>query len=81
MKNENIEKIISVDIAKLPSRQTEVLIGCEPKVKSKHKIFQKLFVKVFGYKPVFNKREAKILEIKAEDCPKVGFDGNLIIEL
>ena len=77
MKNENI----SVDIAKLPSRQTEVLIGCEPKVKSKHKILQKLFIKIFGYKLVFDKREAKILEIKAEDCPKVGVDSNLSIKL
>ena len=81
MKNENIGEIISVDIAKLPSKQVEVLVGCEPKVKSNHKIFQKLFVKVFGYKPVFNKRESKCLEIKAEDCPKVGFDGNLDIKL
>ena len=81
MKNENIGKIISVDIAKLPSRQTEVLIGCEPKVKSKHKILQKLFIKIFGYKLVFDKRETKILEIKAEDCPKVGVDSNLSIEL
>lgn len=81
MKNENIGKIISVDIARLPSRQTEVLIGCEPKVKSKYKTIQKLFIKVFGYKPMFNKKEAKTLEIKAEDCPKTGFDGNLSIEI
>lgn len=81
MKNENIGEIISVDIAKLPSRQTEVLVGCEPKVKSKHKILQKLFIKIFGYEPVFNKRKAKCLEIKAEDCPKVGVDSNLSIEL
>ena len=77
MKNENI----SVDIAKLPSRQTEVLIGCEPKVKSKHKILQKLFIKLFGYKLVFDKRKAKILEIKAEDYPKAEVDSNLSIEL
>lgn len=81
MKNENIGKIISVDIAKLPSRQTEVLIECEPKVKSKHKIIQKLFIKIFGYKLVFDKRETKILEIKAEDYPKAGVDSNLSIEL
>ena len=77
MKNE----IISVDIAKLPLKQTEVLIGCEPKVKSKHQILQKLFIKLFGYKLVFDKREAKILEIKAEDCPRAGVDSNLSIEL
>ena len=81
MKNENIREIVSAYIAKLPSRQTEVLIGCEPKVKSKYKILQKLFIKIFGYKLVFDKREAKILEIKAEDCPKVGVDSNLSIEL
>lgn len=81
MKNENIGKIISVDISKLPLRQTEVLIGCEPKVKSKYKILQKLFIKLFRYKLVFDKREAKILEIKAEDCSKVGVDSNLSIEL
>lgn len=38
MKDENIKKIVSADITKLLSRQTEVLIGGEPKVKSKHKI-------------------------------------------
>ena len=81
MKNENIKEIVSAYIAKLPSKQTEVLIGCEPKVKSKHKILQKLFIKIFGYKLVFDKREAKILEIKAEDCPKAGIDSNLSIEL
>ena len=81
MKNENIREIVSAYIAKLPSRQTEVLIGCEPKVKSKYKILQKLFIKIFGYKLVFDKREAKILEIKAEDCSKVGVDSNLSIEL
>ena len=81
MKNENIRKIVSANIAKLPSRQTEVLIGCEPKIKSKHKILQKLFIKVFGYKPIFDKRETKILEIKAEDYPKAGVDSNLSIEL
>lgn len=81
MKNENTKKIVSADIAKLPSRQTEVLIGCEPKVKSKHKILQKLFIKVFGYKLIFDKRETKILEIKVEDYPRVGADSNLSIEL
>ena len=81
MNNENICKITSVDIEKLPSMQTEVFIGCEPKVKSKHKIIQKLFIKIFGYKLVFDKKEAKILETKAEDCPKTGFDGDLSFEL
>ena len=81
MMNENIGKIISVDIAKLPSRQKKVLIGCEPKVKSKHKILQKLFIKIFRYKLVFDKRETKIFEIKAENCPKARIDSNLSIEL
>lgn len=81
MKNENIWEIISVDIANLPSRQTEVLIGCDPKIKSKHKILQKLFIKIFGYKLVFDKKKAKIIEIKAEDCPETEFDDNLSFEL
>lgn len=31
---------------------------------------------MFGYKPVYETRMAKVVTTKAEDCPK-GWDGNM----
>lgn len=72
--------IIGVDISSLPDQSVEILVGCEPKVKSKNKYLQKIFIKMFGYKPVYETKQAKVITVKAEDYPK-DLDGNLEITL
>lgn len=51
--------IIGVDISSLPDQSVEILVGCESKVKCKNKYLQKIFIKMFGYKPVYETRMAK----------------------
>lgn len=68
--------IIGVDMSSLPDQSVEILVGCEPKVKCKNKYLQKIFIKIFGYKPVYETRTAKVVTIKAEDYPK-GWDANM----
>lgn len=68
--------IIGVDISSLPDQSVEILVGCEPKVKCKNKYLQKIFIKMFGHKPVYETRMAKVVTTKAEYCPK-GWDGNM----
>ncbi len=72
--------IIGVDISSLPDQSVEILVGCEPKVKCKNKYLQKIFIKMFGYKPVYETKQAKVITVKAEDYPK-DLDGNLEITL
>ena len=72
----NDYKILGVDISTLPEQSVEVLVGCEPKVKCKNKFLQKILIKIFGYKPIYETRKAKVLTTKAEDCPK-DWDGNI----
>lgn len=71
-------KIIGVDISTLPDQSVEVLVGCEPKVKCRNKFLQRILIKVFGLKAVYETKQVKVLTIKAEDCPK-DWDGNLEI--
>lgn len=76
--DDNLKNIIGVDISNLPDQSVEVLVGCEPKVKCKSKFLQRIFTKVFGLKPVYEIKQAKVITVKAEDCPK-DWDGSLEI--
>ena len=76
--DDNLLKIIGVDISNMPDQSVEILIGCEPKVKCKSKFLQRIFTKVFGLKPVYEIKQAKVITVKAEDCPK-DWDGSLEI--
>ena len=76
--DDNLLKIIGVDISNMPDQSVEILIGCEPKVKCRNKFLQKIFTKVFGLKPVYETKQAKVITVKAEDYPK-DLDGNLEI--
>lgn len=70
--------IIGIDISNLPDQSVEVLVGCEPKIKCRNKFLQRILIKVFGLKAMYETKQAKVLTIKAEDCPK-DWDGNLEI--
>lgn len=74
----NLINTIGVDISNLPEQSVEVLIGCEPKVKCRNKFFQRILIKVFGLKPVYETKQAKVITTRAEDCPK-NWDGSLEI--
>ena len=76
--DDNLLKIIGVDISNMPDQSVEILIGCEPKVRCRNKFLQIIFTKVFGLKPVFETKQANVITVKAEDCPK-DWDGNLEI--
>ena len=76
--NNSLLKNIGVDISNLPNQSVEILIGCEPKVKCRNKFLQKIFTKVFGLKPVYETKQAKVITVKAEDCSK-DWDSNLEI--
>lgn len=67
---DNLLKNIGVDISTLPVQSVKVLVGCEPKVKCRNKFLQRILIKVFGLKAVYDTKQAKVLTIKAEDCPK-----------
>ena len=71
-------KIIGVDISTLPDQLVKVLVGCEPKVKCRNKFLQRILTKAFGLKPVYETKQAKVIIVKAEDCPK-DWDTNLEI--
>lgn len=73
-------KILEVDVSKLPDQSVEVPIKCEPKVKCKNKFIQKYLIKMFGYKIIYETKQAKIITIKAEDCPK-DWNGELTFKL
>ena len=75
---DNLLKNIGVDISNLSDKSVEILIGCEPKVKCKNKFLQRIFTKVFGLKPVYEIKQAKVITVKAEECHK-DWDGNLEI--
>ena len=70
--------IIGVDISNLPDQSVEILVSCEPKVKCRNKFLQKILIKVFGLRLVYETKQAKVVTVKAEDCPK-NWDGNLEI--
>ena len=62
--------ILGVDISKLPDQSVEIPVRCEPKVKCKNKFIQKIFIKMFGYKVIYETKQAKVITIKAEDFSK-----------
>ena len=66
----NLMNIIGVDILNLPDQSVEVLVGCEPKVKCRNKFLQKILIKVFGLKPVYETKQAKVITTRAEDYSK-----------
>ena len=76
--DDNLLKNIGLDISNLPNQSVKVLVGCEPKVKCRNKFLQRILTKVFGLKPVYETKQAKVVTVKAEDCPK-DWDGNLEI--
>lgn len=76
--NNSLLKNIGVDISNISDQSVEILVGCEPKVKCRNKFLQKIFTKVFGLKPVYETKQAKVITTRAEDYPK-GWDGNLEI--
>ena len=71
-------KIIGIDISTLPDQTVEILIGCESKIKCRNKFLQKILTKAFWLKPVYETKQAKVITIRAEDCPK-NWDGSLEI--
>ena len=75
---DNLLKNIGVDISNMPDQSVEILIGCEPKVKCRNKFLQRIFTRVFGLKPVYETKQAKVVTVRAEDCPK-DWDGSLEI--
>lgn len=76
--NNSLLKNIGVDISNLPNQSVKVLVGCEPNVKCRNKFLQKIFTKVFGLKPVYETKQAKVIITRAEDYPK-DWDGSLEI--
>ncbi len=64
----------------LPRQEVEIFTGVEPKYKCKNRLLQKVLIKMFGYIPVYEKRQAKVLVCKPEDYPR-NFDGNITIEI
>ena len=66
----NDNRILGVDISTLPDQSVEIPVRCEPKVKCKNKFIQKIFIKIFGYKIIYETKQAKVLTVKAEDYPK-----------
>lgn len=68
---DNLLKNIGVDISTLPVQSVKVLVGCEPKVKCRNKFLQRIFTKVFGLKPVYETKQAKVITVKAEGYIKV----------
>lgn len=65
---------MGIDISTLPDQSVEIPVRCEPKVKCKNKFLQKILVKMFGYKIIYETKKAKVLTLKAEDCPR-DWDG------
>ncbi len=63
-------KILGVDISTLPDQSVEIPVRCEPKIKCKNKFIQKILIKMFGYKVVYETKKAKVLTVKAEDYPR-----------
>lgn len=61
-------EFLETDISLLPEKDIEVLVDVIPKVKCKNKLLQKIFIKLFGYKPIYKRRKAKVLKINSEDC-------------
>lgn len=64
----NKNEFLGIDVSTLPEKEVEVLIDIVPKVECKNKLVQKIFTKLFGYKPIYEVRKAKVLEMKSEDC-------------
>lgn len=67
---DDLLKNIGVDISNMSDQSVEILVGCEPKVKCRNKFLQKIFTKVFGLKPVYEIKQAKVITTRAEDCHK-----------
>ena len=67
-------KFKGIDVSTLPDQSVEIPVRCEPKVKCRNKFLQKMLIKMFGYKVVYETKQAKVFTIKAEDYPK-GWDG------
>ena len=72
----NDDRILGIDISTLPDQSVEIPVRCEPKVKCKNKFIQKIFIKMFGYKVIYEIKQAKKLTVKSEDCPK-DWNGDL----
>ena len=70
---------IGVDISSLPDQSVEIPVKYEPKIKCNNKYIQKLLIKLFGYKVIYQMKKAKVIEIKADNFPMVEWDGSLEI--
>ena len=77
---EMLKRDMGIDIKNEPLRSVLVYAGREPKYKSKNKYIQKILLKLFGEKPIYKEKKAKVLLLKAEDCPHLDFDGNFTID-
>lgn len=66
----NDNRILGVDISTLPYQSVEIPVRCEPKVKCKNKFIQKMLIKMFGYKVIYETKQAKVLIVKTEDYLK-----------
>lgn len=60
----------------IPVQDCKILTGIKPKYKCKNKFLQKILIKIFGYVPVYETRQAKVIINKAEDYPLCNHDGN-----
>jgi len=74
-----MNEFLGIDISTLPEKDVEVLIDIVPKVKCKNILLQRIFTKLFGYKPIYEIRKAKVLEMKSEDCKFK--TGNITIDM
>ena len=74
-----MDRFLGVDISTLPEKDVEILIDIVPKVKCKNKLLQKIFIKLFGYLPIYETRKAKVLKMHPEDYK--GKNGNITIDI
>lgn len=58
----------------------DIVIGYEPKQKSKYKFIQNIYNKLFGYKVITKKAEVKKIEIKSDDIPSEKYAWDILIK-
>lgn len=75
----DICKACGIDVSTLPEKDVKVLVNVIPKVRCKNKLLQKIFVKLFGYKVIYETRRAKVLKIQPEDYKFK--TGNMTIDI
>ena len=61
----------------------DIVIGYEPKQKSKYKFIQNIYNKLFVYKVITKKAKVKKIEIKSDDIPlpTEKYAGDILIKV